>query len=197
MRVVDENEYESSLRHRFEEVFRLVPPHGYLFTEKIRSRAILYPVDPILSAQQLHPLKDAILNCGENSFYLSILDRLADAGFDSHWEVPLEAISEYQEGQGAFSVLENALYSKRGRWGLRLDPEGYGIAGGSPDFLDVLFDNLLPSSEEQAIKFLAESDIVVNRDEELIPFLIDLIKHIYGPDVGEVLLRRAGVIRAR
>jgi len=190
-----EIEFKDKLQGIFEQVFTFAPLSfemlfGELFTSSMTSRAILYPTTPKLTSDVLNAVLTALTTIGDNGFYVSCLSWSSNAQDIGHWFFPTEDANVYNESTYIFSVLENAIYSPRGLWGLIGTQESYSMVGGSELFIQKLFE-CLPGSPETHLEEFIE-DCRYERDfhgNDLVWFP-DYIKNVYGKENGIELLQR-------
>ena len=91
-----------------------------------------------LTAEQYAALCAAIRATGEDGFFMSIVevasmrDRLDPS---EHWWCELP---DYRAYSAVGLVLENALYSPKGTWGLVVSHELHALVGATPEFVQLL-----------------------------------------------------------
>jgi len=188
-----EIEFKDKLQGIYEQVFTFAPlsfdmMFGELFTLSMTSRAIICPITPKLTSEVLNAVLTALTTIGDNGFYVSCLSWSSNTQDIGHWFFPTEDANVYNDNNYIFSVLDNAIFSPRGLWGLIGTTESYGIVGGSEIFVEKLF-GYLPGSPETHLEEFIE-DCRYERDfhgNDLVWFP-GFIQNVYGKEKALELL---------
>ncbi len=174
-------EYQRELSEIFRHIFGVnIQNTTNIPIPQFDKRALLCPVSPGLSEAFLQAVSNAILNIGDDGFYISLLLQPIDSTTPNHWFIPIESLNSYFSLDPSFKVLPNAIYSPNKRWGISISPDLYAIAGGSQSFINTLFKHLPNSIEEHAKEFIA--DLKYNKEKHAISiaWLPDFLSLIYG-----------------
>lgn len=126
----------------FNKVFQNKDPFGELFTDSIGERLLLCPTNGFyLDEDQFNALIKTISYIGESNFILSEIEGecfsqpISETDYEhGHWEVTLPI--SYSDYQKAVLVVENAIYSQSGRWGVMISHEDHAIIGGTNEFIE-------------------------------------------------------------
>lgn len=140
----------------------------------------------------------AASSLGETGCYLTMLLRVPRLRPEepNHWYIPFSQISAYQQQDALFGnvfALENVLYSAQGKWGIMLNPEGFGLLCGSTQFMEVV-GRRVPDLDQQVYQFLAywrsykTEGFRVETD-----WIASLLTQVYGQEVAEKMLQAAGL----
>jgi hypothetical protein len=125
----------SGLGALFHRVFANTDPFGYPFTSAVDAVLVFYPIEGYwLTRPQYDSVVNAARALGDSTFYLSLVEHSGDwVARGEHW---LCKFPRYEEYRGIESlVLENALYSSSGRWGVLISHESHALVGGSREFV--------------------------------------------------------------
>ncbi|MBU2703251.1 hypothetical protein Ga0466249_004391 [Sporomusaceae bacterium BoRhaA] len=125
-----------NLQKAFRKVFKSNDPFGAMFQSTVEERLILCPIDGYhLNKKQFRALQNTLIAINENKIYLSEIE--VEECFSTeqcnHWEVP--RITQYEEYLLTPVILENALYSPNGKWGILISHEEHAVIGGTAEFL--------------------------------------------------------------
>ncbi len=123
------------LREAYQRVFRLRDPFTPAGQPEMPVKVVLFPTDNYhLTAEQFRALTGALLDCGEREFFISEIEVEPDP-FDTgdHWVCEEPSFSEYTN---LLIVIENALYSSSGSWGILLSHELHALLARHPSFQD-------------------------------------------------------------
>ncbi len=193
-RPLSEHEYREEAHRAFSAVFRSDDPFDEPFTPSIRHRAILYPVTYELEPSELQAIATAARTVGDDAFYFSVLERPAESEQDRpyHWFIPLEDRNTYHSLGYPF-VLENAIYSPKGLWGMMVSQEQHALVGGCDIFLNTLYAHLPVSEDEQVREFLITWKDNRDRLGSKTDWLPRFMTHVYGPEKAQQLLVDAGL----
>lgn len=186
-------EDESLLRTKnaFCQVFKTTNPFDEPFVESVSQRSLLYPISFQLQQRELASIAAAIHAIGETDFYLSALERSTNSKLTQpyDWYIPIAQIDQYYSINGYLFLLENALYSTKGTWGIMISHEQHAIVGGSKLFLDTLMSYWPFSPAEQIANFL--HDWKTNHEQlgANISWLPKLLAHIYGKQQAQYVMQ--------
>lgn len=137
-------EGKRKLKNEFYKVFKGVNPFSEVFNEIITERLIIYPTDGCyLSDDQFNAVIKAAIAVGDDTIYISEIESKSDCfgtteicGMHQcrHWVVENSiSIEEYLEIP---LVIENAIYSSQGKWGLIISHEDHAVLGGTHEFIE-------------------------------------------------------------
>jgi hypothetical protein len=189
LRALTEAEYEAEARPAFDRVFRSADPFDEPVGTSTELAAVLYPVEYELDARQLAALVVSAKAAGDEGFYLSALERPPADAQDRpyHWYVPFAAIAKYRD-LGSVFVLENALYSASGRWGLMISHESHAVVAGTNRFVGDLLSTLATPRESQARAFIEHWRANRQRYRSDVRWLPFLLANVLGPSMASALL---------
>ncbi len=130
-----------AIRSAWQQVFSTNDAFTWPFRGNYEGGHIFHPTDGYhLTREQYSALVDAAHRTGESSFFLSLVEpeglSFLDRGW-GHWSCGLPSYEEYYELD---IPLENALYSKDGRWGVLISHEMHAVIGGTRAFMAALDD---------------------------------------------------------
>lgn len=135
----------NSALQAYDLVFNKREGEDITFRSHITKRGVIYPGitgGNVLSREEAEALVVAMKKIKEDRFYLSLTQRFLPPEIND-WLVPIDSIDSYVKNyELPYSVLENALYSIGGVWGIWFDRESIIIIGGPPVFVDTLFSHL-------------------------------------------------------
>ncbi len=147
-------------RHRIlqvrESIFSYQNLGEIYFTPTIASRAILYPIGPgpLLNRTEVNALAKVAQVVADESVYFSLLERAAESDHIEDWLLPINNIKSYLDFRSPHMVLENALYSPRGTWGIGMTVDEFAVIGGSPKFLESFLTELEKDPDEMTRAFI-------------------------------------------
>lgn len=125
----------ATLKRRWSAVFASNDPFPWPFHDGFVWSGVFYPTEGYhLSQCQFTAIIDAARALGEDVFDVSVVegDGAAFLERDSwHWQLDRPTYDEYR---GLELPLENAIFSRTGRWGLLVSHEMHAIVGGSAEF---------------------------------------------------------------
>ncbi len=112
-------------------------PFGWPFAERIKSGMLFYPTAGYhLSKSQYNAVVAAAKANGDEGFIVSVVEGEGEIiGRGESWWCKYP---NYEDYLGLPLVLENAIYSKRGSWGIMISHEDHAIIGGSAGFVEML-----------------------------------------------------------
>lgn len=172
-------------RKALDAVFDGLNPFDLPFKAAVPQRLILYPADGYeLSESAWSALTTAARAVGESSVYYASVEGADLRTLREVWEVALSA-----EGLGWFEasasdgsrnpIVESALWSTRGNWGLLISHEHHVVVGGTFEFM-AQFQARVPSADEQVKAFIGDIAHYADDSEPVPPWLIRLLNHVYG-----------------
>jgi hypothetical protein len=131
------------LKTEFLKVFKGIDPFHEVFNDAVVERLIIYPTDGYyLTPEQFEALLNAANIVGDSEIYISEVESESDcftAGESDrkyqckHWVVENQIqLNQYYELP---IVLENAIYSPQGKWGIIISHEEHALLGGMNEFM--------------------------------------------------------------
>lgn len=197
MRALSEEDFAREAKPVYEHVFTTGNPFESPFTSAIESRMILFPVHYVMETSLARAITKASAQLNENSFYLSVLERPTDEEHDRpyHWHVAFTELEQYRSLGYPF-VLENAVYSDRGTWGLMFSHERHAVLGGPAEFVQVVTEEL-PKLTEQVETFIETWKKNQKGLGSNVHWLIRLLRHAYGEETARDLLADSGLASLR
>lgn len=91
------------------------------------------------------------------------------------------------------SGTENVLYSPQGKWGIMMADEGYGLLGGCAKFMEEIY-KFVPDLDQQTHLFLEQIRYIRdNYPVHTLGWVPGLLRHLYGEEVAERMLRETGL----
>jgi hypothetical protein len=134
----------------FSSVFASKDPFGTPFQPDVERKALLYPVSDKLERGQFDALSGAAAAVGEDAAY-HLITELEDEDMAAALELPLDDYAVYAAAmQASHPLLERALFSRQGTWGLLFSRENHLLAGGPARFIDLLLDRF-PAAESPPV----------------------------------------------
>lgn len=138
------------LQKAYYNVFKNKDAFGKMFNNNINEKIILCPTDGYyLNKKQFNALMKTIQQMEDCSFYLSEVE--GDCFLENfntknnyelgHWELTLE--TSYDAYKSNPLILENALYSSKGTWGVIISHEDHAVLGGSDNFMKLFKQSYL------------------------------------------------------
>lgn len=140
------------LHEAYHRVFRSRDPFTPAGQPEMPVRVILFPTDNYrLTAEQFRALTNTLLDCGEREFFVSEIEVEPDP-FDAgdHWICEEPSFSEYTD---LLIVIENALYSSSGSWGILLSHELHALLVCRQSFWDA-FKKRYPNWKRDQDEFI-------------------------------------------
>jgi len=156
---VKEQKTASELKIAFYKIFKNTDPFGRMFNDSIIQKILLCPTNGYyLSKEQFYAVMNTSKSLGERSFYLYELedwilenkDKKSNYSF-GHGELSNEI--SYEKYKNLKIVLENALYSTSGNWGVIISHEDHAVMGGTDYFIE-LFKEAYPQWEQELNNFI-------------------------------------------
>jgi hypothetical protein len=142
---------EASLR-----VFKNLDAYEVAFTPEIECRFVLFPVDHYrLTKDQFVALgRAAVEAVHDNSAYLFDVEQWTKFGWDrkrrEYWLLSLDDYEAYENppDDANIVIIQNAIVSTSGRWGMVISDENHAIVGGSKEFVSRFLDALQVNKNE-------------------------------------------------
>lgn len=142
------------LRKAWMSVFVSADPFSDPLSESVKGRLLFYPTYGYhLGKKQYDAFAKTARALHESGFYLSIVEYTR--GFLTRGENYFCQFPLYDEYERIHLVLENAIYSMRGTFGILISHENHAIVGGSTDFILELKKNY-PDWQEDRRRLLEE-----------------------------------------
>ena len=186
IREIKNTNIKQEMKTRFKDVFNGIDPFKEIFKDSIQEKLILFPTEGYyLSHKQFEALIRAVEFIGENEIYISEIESENDSFASSqsisesyqckHWIVKdLIDISEYSK---ILIVVENAIYSSLGNWGLVISHEEHAVLGGTSEFMKKFKDNY-DSWEEDIDEFKKSWEYKKDIHNLNLDWLPILIRHL-------------------
>lgn len=193
-RISSQNELQVA-RAAFHAVFRSADAFDEPFQPTTEKRAILYPVAYHLDQAEYASLAAASSAVGESEAFFSAIEGYRDGDFDEHdhWRVGLHSYPyEQLRHSGWFPLMESAIYSTTGSWGLLISHEQHAMVGGTAAFMDSLLV-AMPGLEIQVTEFLVTWKDNRDRLGSDVTWLPELLEHVYGPEKAYRLMQAIGM----
>lgn len=187
------------VKKAFDAVFRSADPFNQPFNETVSHRVILFPTAPYqLDEDMYEAVASAAEAVGDTTALLTLTEGYKGGreGFEScgHWQIELRSdpYAVLSKDKEWISLVENAIYSPTGTWGLIISHEEHAVVGGPPAFVEAIKRNL-PGVEDQLQEFLLTWQDYRDRLGTQIDWLPELLRHIYGTEKAHRLLLEAGL----
>ena len=140
---MDQQKQTIQRKKSFYNIFKNNDPFGRMFNNCINQKILLCQTDGYyLKKEQFEALMKTIKKLEESSFYISVTENnftdIFEAGTEyipEHWK--LSSQISYEEYKENLIILENALYSINGVWGVIVSHEDHAVLGGSDDFIEL------------------------------------------------------------
>lgn len=182
----------------FQSVFRCPDPFNEPFQPRLTERLILYPISYEFEEHEYAAVAAAAGSLGESTAFITLteISEGQEVLFEDleHWQIdlgyyPYEALLKQEWSP----IMENAIYSTQGSWGLVISHEQHAVVGGPPRFIEALKANL-PGGESQVHEFLDTWKDNRDRLGYQIDWLQRLLAHVYGADRAQRLLVEADLL---
>ncbi len=183
MKNVKPQKSASTLKAAFYKIFKDANPFGKMFNDFVKQKIILCPTDGYyLSRNQFNALMQASRQLGESSFYLCeteghFLDNSNEKDSYSFGYGELSNEISYEEYKKLRIVLENALYSTNGSWGVIISHEDHGVVGGTNNFIES-FKKLYPQWAHDYKNFVKLWEDNEKQYHSNLSWLPDFLKYI-------------------
>jgi hypothetical protein len=190
---VDTPEQLARMQEAFGRVFGDSPRGSQPFAAEVRDRVFVYEIDyTMLDAQQFHAVSAAALTAGDSEAYLAGLGAL-DTGWEATYDHALVTLDDFEDYRADNAlILEHALFSPRGAWGVVTSDARYAVAAGDSAFAEVVRSRLGRDDEAMLWSFLGDWLPQPGfRKDWLAPF----IAHLRGEQSGARIWDRAQALR--
>lgn len=194
MQSLEQHEWESRFRGAFASVFRSTDAFDTPLASTLEAKALIYPVHYLLEREQFDAFVEAARSAGDDAICLSVTEGFPTQPSDQqrHWLLEFWDFEEYQE-LTPIGVLENALYSPDGQWGMLISHEQHALVGGSRSFMSTLA-TAFPDFELSIAEFVATWCEARERDRVDTGWIVPAFEHLYGRAQTAALL--PGVLRS-
>lgn len=180
-------------RTAFETVFQTADPFDQPFQAMIKARDLMYPVGFCLDTSEIRVIASAAAQIGEREAYISITEgyRRTEWVAHDHWRISLSEDFYPALLSGGFApIMENAIYSVAGSWGILISHEQHAVVGGSREFVTEV-NRHLPEPRERLTNFLAFWEENRERFKADLSWIRILLEHLYGSEqAAQLLIRR-------
>ncbi len=191
----------TSAERAFRTVFKTTETFVNPFQTEITKCVILFSEPYALEGKYLNAIGRSALESGDtNIAYISLIEGLSGNEFSSrfHWSFDLfdYPYEELRKDEDWFPLMENAIYSLNGAWGIIFSEYGHAIIGGSNLFFDAL-ERQVPQIHEDVYLFLAEIKVDIESSRKTVPYfqgwLPNLLSSIYGSSQAATMLADKGL----
>lgn len=191
IRPVAESSNCEEMHATLNKIFNPYPNAATPFVAGVESKEILYPVKYMLNKELYNALLSAALHCGDSEIYLSVVDGSTVEVEGSDWVISLNN-DEYFNFHEKYHVMENAVYSPQGKWGIMFYDDWMATIGGQEEFNRVFFDNLPLNRREKYIEsyFQQYQHGGGNLGDPDYSYLSIFLQHMYGKDQAIVLMKK-------
>jgi hypothetical protein len=164
----------------FWSLFQSVDPFDEPLRPGVEARALLYPESYMLEEAEFAAVARAGREVGDTHVIVSITEEFGvTAGADAnHWQLRGTDYAAYQR-LASVGVLENALYSPSGRWGLLMSHEQHAIAGGTARFIHELLATH-PEWQKSPTRFVDDWLYRHHHDHVDASWVPQVLRHVYG-----------------
>lgn len=174
------------IKSYFCKIFKTNNPFGQMFQQDVTSRLLIYPTDgTYLDDLQFNALLETVKVIGESGFYISeveaepdpfILKNDNEIYHPAHWICDFP--TNFDEYRDLTIVLDNALFSREGKWGMLISNEGHAVLGGTVEFINQ-YKKLYPSWSNCFIEFEKMCNYNRNKYNTDLYWYDDLVKHLF------------------
>ncbi len=151
------NKMLETARTAFNKIFKNTDPFGKMFNYSISNKLLLSHTNGYyLNKKQFKALMNTIKEVDEDSFFLTITEDLDFSLVDKESICGTRVFKPnitYEEYEQNKIVLENAIYSKNGTWGILISHEDHAVIGGSNEFIKI-FKQFYTCWEDEPKKFI-------------------------------------------
>lgn len=141
MKKITDFESVKKLEESFYKVFKNKDPFDDCFAANIQAKFLLFPTDGYyLSEEQFNVLRKVISHLGEDEFFISEIEGdcfsqpLSSESYE-HSHCRGNVSSTYEDYTNVPIVLENAIFSTSGTWGVIISHEGHAVLGGNHELI--------------------------------------------------------------
>ncbi len=118
----------------YNKIFKNKDPFDDCFRDEIDSKILLFPTDGyILRRRQFESLIKTMNILGEKDMYISQTEWMI---FENAEHYLTNVNVSYMDYKKMPIFLENAIYSKEGKWGIIISHEDHALLGGSKEFIN-------------------------------------------------------------
>lgn len=157
--IVNRHDSIPHLKEIFSKIFISNDPFNKMFVSSISSKILLFPTNGYqLSEKQFEAFISTIEMFGEQSFYLAEIEgdpfdqhKTCSNYLNEYLEINID--TSYDEYEKKNIMLENALYSPNGTWGIIISHESHAVFGGCKDMI-ATFKRFYPNWMNDQKKFL-------------------------------------------
>jgi hypothetical protein len=152
---------DENIQAVYDKVFTARDGDEIYFTPMIEKKGIITPIQYTIDKEYVAPFLAAVHSVGEEEFYISTTERVK--GVANDWLVPLSAVSldwgldNLVEQVQYFQLVENAIYSVNGKWGMWFSDGDIALIGGPTNFIDTFYRALGKTIDEMVFKFLHDT----------------------------------------
>ena len=190
LQILTNKVFEQEAKPILRRVLSEVPIFGLLPVQEYQKRAILFPINFMLSKDELLSVVIAASVVGDTGFYLSLLERFTNPEMANDFYFSLDESEKYLDFEvtGAFGVSENVMYSPTGKWCIKFIVDDHAVIGGSSLFVNTLFSNLPKSAHEYLLDFLEDCRFEKEKWGHPLDWLPPFLEYLYGKEQTNKLL---------
>jgi hypothetical protein len=163
-------------------IFVTADPFSPAIRETVEARLLLFPVGPLLDADEFNAISEAARRSGDSSVVVKLLERSRDE--PAGWLIDVD-------DSGGYRVLrpaEVALFSPSGRWGMLFSHERHSVVGGEDGFVENLRALWPDDVDDDVEDFLAYWKEDFGGDD-LPAWLRDVLSNVYGSERADEWVR--------
>ena len=144
LRKPQSREEMKNIKGNYGEIFNSNDPFGQMFQQEVVGRLLIYPTDgTYLDELQFNALNESVKATGDSGFYISEVEAEPDPFIMSneneiyhpaHWVC--DSLINFEDYRDLTIVLDNAMFSKQGKWGVLVSNEGHAVLGGTMEFIN-------------------------------------------------------------
>lgn len=212
MRTLTESEYQLEAEPFLRQIFIHDDAFRQPFASSVADRLIVFPYQYAIAPPLTEAIVAAASSLGETDCYFSMLWRWLDpqhtrAIEPSHWQISLPEFHAAYVGdeqnlpliasqQSSFDMLEGAIYSCQGTWGIMITHESFGLLGGRSEFIQAV-RSCMPNLDQQVLEFLQSIKECQENSNQAGSFewVRSLLAHVYGAENLHSLLIDAGLVQ--
>jgi hypothetical protein len=154
-----------ALKHVSSEVFENLDAYSVEFTPAIECRFVLFPVDHYhLTRDQFAALGQAAEALRDDSAYLFDVEQWTRFGWETQrrefWRLSLDDHAAYEDppADANIVIMQNAIVSISGKWGIVISDENHAIVGGPEQFVSLFLDALGVNTNDMRNRWLEHWD---------------------------------------
>lgn len=180
----------------YKAVFQSSNPINNPFNPKIKKRAVLFCHLYAFEENYLQAIGRSAVESGDSSIaYISLIEGFSGDNFANrfHWIFDLMnyPYEELRKDKNWFPIMENAIYSANGSWGIIFSEVGHAIIGGSNTFFSALDINI-PHFQDEVYKFLSNMKELVEKSSKaklkIKKWLPTMLSNTYGSSEAKKML---------